>query len=38
MPTNVKYAIKSARIDTLENAMQKAQEMEEDMLESNVDP
>jgi len=38
MSANFKHAIKSTRIATLENAMQKEKEMEEDMLESNVDP
>ena len=37
MPANVRYAIKASSITPLEEAMDKAYEMEENMLESNVD-
>jgi hypothetical protein len=37
IPSNVNYALESTRINTLEQAMRKAYEMEEDMFESNVD-
>ena len=36
MPTNVEYAIKSSRITTLEEEMEKVYKMEENMLESNT--
>ena len=37
MPPNVKYAIKAANIDILEEAMEKAFEMEDNMIHSNAD-
>jgi hypothetical protein len=37
MPVNVKYVIKVSGITTLDEAMGKAYEMEENMLETNVD-
>lgn len=38
MPSNVKYEIKASRISILEEAIMKAYEMEESMLESNANP
>jgi hypothetical protein len=38
MPPNVKYAIRTSQMDTLEEAMTKATEMEEIMIETGVDP
>jgi hypothetical protein len=38
MPPNVKYAIKTSQMDTLEEAMAKATEMEEIMIETGADP
>jgi hypothetical protein len=38
MPPNVKYAIRTSQMDTLEEAMIKATEMEEIMIEAGVDP
>jgi hypothetical protein len=38
MPPNVKYAIRTSQMDTLEEAMIKATEMEEIMIEMGVDP
>jgi hypothetical protein len=38
MPLNVKYAIRTSQMDTLEEAMTKATEMEEIMIEMGVDP
>jgi hypothetical protein len=38
MPTNVKYAIRASQIEDLDGAMSKANEMEEIMIETNVDP
>jgi hypothetical protein len=38
MPPNVKYAIRTSQMDTLEEAMTKATEMEEIMIEMGVDP
>ena len=35
MPLNVKYAINATNIDTLEEAMEKAFEMEDNMIQSN---
>jgi hypothetical protein len=38
MPPNVKHAIKTSQMDTLDEAMTKATEMEEIMIEMGVDP
>jgi hypothetical protein len=38
MPLNVKYAIKTSQMDTLEEEMTKATKMEEIMIEMGVDP
>jgi hypothetical protein len=38
MPLNVKYAIRTSQMDTLEEAMTKSMEMEEIMIETGVDP
>jgi hypothetical protein len=38
MPPNVKYAIRTSQMDTLEEAMTKATEMEEIMIETSDDP
>jgi hypothetical protein len=38
MPPNVKYAIRTSHMDTLEEAMIKATEMEEIMNEIGADP
>jgi hypothetical protein len=38
MPPNVKYVIRMSQMDTLEEAMIKATEMEEIMIEIGVDP
>jgi hypothetical protein len=38
MPQNVKYAIRTYQMDTLEKAMTKSIEMEEIMIEMGVDP
>jgi hypothetical protein len=37
MPPNVKYAIRTSQMDTLEEAMNKSIEMEEIMIEMGVD-
>jgi hypothetical protein len=37
MPSNVKYAIRTSQMDTLEEAMIKANDMEEIMIEMGVD-
>ena len=37
IPANVKYAIKASSITTLDEAMENAYEMEENMLKKNVD-
>jgi hypothetical protein len=37
MPPNVKYTIRTSQMDTLEEAMTKATEMEEIMIEMGVD-
>jgi len=38
MPPNVKYAIRTFQMDTLEEAMTKANEIEEIMIDTSVDP
>jgi hypothetical protein len=38
MPQNVKYAIRTSQMDTLEEEMIKSTEMEEIMIEMGVDP
>jgi hypothetical protein len=38
MPLNVKYAIRTSQMDTLEEEMTKATEMEEIIIETGVDP
>ena len=38
IPPNVKYAIRTSQMDTLEEAITKAIEMEEIMIETGVDP
>ena len=38
MPPNVKYAIRTSQMDTLEEAMNKATKMEEIMIEKGVEP
>jgi hypothetical protein len=38
MPSNMKYAIITSQMDTLEEAMTKATEMEEIMIETGADP
>jgi hypothetical protein len=38
IPSNVKYAIITSQMDTLEEAMAKSTEMEEIMIETSVDP
>jgi hypothetical protein len=38
MPPNVKYSIRTSQMDILEEAMTKATEMEEIMIEMGVDP
>jgi hypothetical protein len=37
MPPNVKYAIRTSQMDTLDEAMTKATEMEEIMIETSID-
>jgi hypothetical protein len=38
MPPNVKYTIRTSQMDTLEEAMTKATEMEEIIIEMGADP
>jgi hypothetical protein len=38
IPSNVKYALRTSQMDTLEETMTKATEMEEIMIEIGVDP
>jgi len=38
MPPNVNFSIRDSQIDTLKEAMIKATKMEENMIETNVDP
>ena len=38
MPSNVRYTLKDSDITDLDEAIEKAHEMEENMLKSNIDP